>query len=268
MNFTDKFILKISTQVSLLFDLVKNNHLEISQFEKLNSLLDEDFTLRRGLLRSGPGRMPKESHKDKSVNLVTAVEPFTTLIGELTGTTFADQIGIANRFNALIEACDLDADIKASLLFELYLDNNIGFFHLISPVNLHKQNTILFQRINKDVDLVSYQYEDALNKPEFFGRHLAFDAGPLNAVFHVIQFEKSPTELMRFLEFIFSVENLEQLASQLTLKQALDIRTSFSDTMMEAENYQMYQNVVGMKLINEIIYILEEIEHNRRMEKV
>ena len=268
MNFTDKFILKISAQVSLLLDLVKNNHLEISQFEKLNSLLDEDFTLQRGLLRFHPNMTHRELHKDKSDNLVTAIAPFTKLIGELSGTTFSDQISIANKFNALIEDCDLDTDNKASLLFEFYLDNNIGFFHLISPVNLHKQNTILFQRINKDVDLVYYQYEDALNKPEFFGRHLAFDAGPLNAVFHVIQFEKSPTELMRFLEFIFSVENLEQLASQLTLEQALDIRTSFSDTMIEAENYQMYQNVVGMKLINEIIYILDEIEHNRRMEKV
>lgn len=266
MNFTDKFILKISTQVCLLLDLVKNNRLEISQFEKLNSLLDEDFTIQQGLLRSSPYALINGAPKNRSTDLLVSLTPFSQLIQERTGTTFADQISIANRFNALIEACDLEADVKASLLFDFYLGNNIGFFHLIAPVNLHRRTTILFQRFNKDIDLSVYEYEDALNKPEFFGRHLDFDAGPLNAVFHVIQFEKSPTELMRFLEFIFSVENLELLANQLTLQQAHDMRIAFSEAMKTPENYQVYQNVVGMKLINEVVYLLEEREHNHRVE--
>lgn len=266
MNFTDKFILKISTQTCLQMDLLKENRLEISQFEKLNALLDEDFKINTGLLKSNPrGWAVAPERKDYEAKLHRGLLPFSSLIQEHMGTSFSDQVAFANRFNQLIEESTLDNDTRATLLFDFYLTSVVPFFHLVSPINLHVTVTTLFIREDSDIDLPEYNFEDTINKPEFFGRLLRFDAGPLNAIYHAIQFEKSPTELMKYLEFIFSIENIERVADKLTLEEARRIRDDLNNSAEHHPHFNSYQYIVGVKLLNEIIYVLEENDHNHRV---
>ena len=266
MNFTDKFILKISTQSCLLMDLLKDNRLPIAAFEKLNALMDEDFNIRPGLLKADSyGIYPPPERKDEESNTIRGLVPFSNLMNERIGTSFSEQVAFANRFNELIEKSSLDDNARATLLYDFYLTNVVSFFHLVSPINLHSDVTTLFIREDSNVDLPNYAFEDTINKPEFFGRLLKFDAGPLNAIYHVIQFEKSPTELMKYLEFIFAIENIELLADKLTLDEARRIRHEFNTTAEHHPHFSSYQYIVGLKLLNEIIYVLEENEHNRRI---
>lgn len=264
MNFTDKFILKISTQTRLQMDLLKENRLEISQFEKLNALLDEDFKINTGLLKSNPRGLVTTPERYEA-KLHRGLAPFSRLIQKHTGTSFSDQVAFANRFNQLIEESILDNDTRATLLFDFYLTGVVYFFHLVSPINLRTTVTTLFIREDSDIDLPEYNFEDTINKPEFFGRLLKFDAGPLNAIYHAIQFEKSPTELMKYLEFIFSIENIELLADNLTLEEARRIRDDLNNSAERYPHFNSYQYIVGVKLLNEIIYVLEENDHNHRV---
>lgn len=266
MKFTDKFILKISTQTCLLMDLLKDNRLEISAFEKLNALLDEDFKINPGLLKTNArGIYPAPERKDHEANVIRGLNPFTELMSETIGTSFSEQIAFANRFNQLIKESSLDNNSRATLLFDFYLTGVVSFFHLVSPINLHLSVTTLFITEDSNIDLPNYSFEDTVNKPEFFGRLLKFDAGPLNAIYHVIQFEKSPTELMKFLEFIFSIENIELLADKLTIDEARRIRDDFTNSTERHPHFNTYQHIVGIKLLNEIIYVLEENDHQRRL---
>lgn len=266
MNIVDKFILKISSQVDLMERYLNDDDLSEADSDKLESLLEEDFRVsKRNIPINDGGFHPRSlmtggtDDEEPSDHIKEVSSKLSEIAITPVGSGFSEQLSIVNRFNAYINQVELPESVKIDLLYNFYIHTAYRYYHLITPLKLHNKSCVIFKRYDSNVDLPKYEFEDVFSRSEIFGRFNNHNVSPITSALLIILFEKSPTELMKFAEFICAIENVEQLKENLTLNEVKDLRESFQSKLIEqGKFYYTYQEIVGVQLLSEIIYSLEE----------
>lgn len=248
MNFVDRFIKKVSEQTLALLAGITTAELTNEAYDKFQSLLDTDYKINPILLLI-------HNPEGKTSEL----KPFLDLIENTTGISFSTQVGYLNEVNRQVIGSKLNDDEKASILFHFYLSGMISFFHLVNPLNLRAGSLVIFDtHPKKSIKLPGYVFEDVFNKEKDFAEKGSSDPIALTKALTIISSEKSPTELMKFLEFIFAIENLERLAEDYKLDAIKEFRTHYQSNNHPSGGYYTYQHITALKLLDELVYVLED----------
>lgn len=251
MNFVDKFINKISDQMRLTILGMRNAQLSNEDAEHLEKLQETDYEIMMGFL--APYQTKKVDEK---------IKPVFELLDKTIGATFHDQIMVLNELNQHLLDTDIKDDEKASILYYFYLSGQVPFFHLVSPINLHPGSVILFNaHVPHRLEMTpNFNYEDIFTPHAIFDKEDLDSNKPLEVALEVIRSEKSVTELMKFLEFVFAVETLERIASTMTYDEIITLRKHHrgASDYDRSTDYRDYQRTASLQLLNEIVYLLED----------
>ncbi len=244
MNLFDDLIKKISLRMILTMKGMKHGELTEAEVKLL-----EETDLSQFSYKPVSRHVSTEENR-KKLNAFSAKEYTFDIAG---------QLAYINDFNDLYINIDEPDGFKIRAFIRQYLEHFGYHFHLVTPLNI---KATLLMLVSFDIDP---NWKQPADLDELKTRLKESKVG-LTFVLEVIKNIEAVTLLMKFLEFIFQPENLEGLfkisedGSGYTINNLRNLRDDIiPESNKERElRFLDYRDVMSIKVVDEMIYKLEE----------